>query len=235
MADQIIRAQVTLHLDGGLPETDTVNTFVFDVDELQAGTPEAAAILVQPHLQAFYSAIDGFYPDQLNPVADVRYYDLRDAKPRAPVLVDTIDLVLAGALDSLPTEVALCLSYEGERESGVDMTHRRGRIYIGPLSAAFMEVTTSGPRVAAANCQALADAGHDLIGPAAGIQWAIYSPTLHEGRPATAGGPTRPPKPAIEPHSLDDSVNDIVKVWVDDAFDTQRRRGRKAVVRKVGA
>jgi len=234
MTDHIIRAQVTVHLDGGLPETDVVNTFVFDADENNYATPEAVIPDLMTRLEAFYAVVDGFYPQQVAPTADVRLYNLRDAKPRAPIGTDTIALTLTDALDSLPTEVALCLSYEGERGSGIDMSHRRGRIYIGPLSAAFSVSTTSGPRVADANCQALADAGQDLRGVGTGLRWAIYSPTLHEGRPATAGGTNRPPKPAIEPHSIDDSVNDVVKTWVDDAFDTQRRRGRKALSKKIG-
>jgi hypothetical protein len=46
---------------------------------------------------------------------------------------------------------------------------------------------------------------------------AIFSPTT-----LSSGG------------SIDDAWNDAVNVWVDDAFDTQRRRGARATTRSLG-
>lgn len=227
------RALCRLHNVGGTPADDLVNTFHFkDV----AGDPivdtETSIGEIERRLGVYFAAIDGFFGDSISSNVDVTFYDLADPKPRAPIGFDNITLDLGGALDSLPHEVCIVGSYRAEVGSGVDPSHRRGRTYVGPISSAFLVQSSGQHRIATANCQALADALENLlIDDQGGIVGVVYSETWHLGRGPTAGGPTRPPKPAIPPHTLFESSFPVVRTSVDNAFDTQRRRGQKASLR----
>ena len=59
---------------------------------------------------------------------------------------------------------------------------------------------------------------------------AIYSPYTHHAVPV---GQNIKDYPNEVPSLLDDSFVEVVAVWVDNAFDTQRRRGVKSTYRKT--
>ena len=133
-------------------------------------------------------------------------YDMLTEVPRVPIpRTITLGAALTGGL---PEEVAVCLSYHGQPPI---TARRRGRIYVGPLtvaSIAFQQATTAMPAIpgqeaAGSINQYLNAFGAFLMAESAnvGMPWSIRS--------------TRP----------EENYVTIVGGHVDNAFDTQRRRG----------
>ena len=105
---------------------------------------------------------------------------------------------LAPSFNSGPGEVAVCLSYAANDDPGLVGPRRRGRIYIGPLTGGQLQV----PRPSSIVKEAVLDLGTALsqIGFGGNTTWLMYSRT-------------------------DLVTAKIEVIWVDDAWDTQRRRG----------
>lgn len=216
MADPILpdffRAQAIFHGHSGLPEDVYVNTFVFrnDVD----GQP---ATVVH---QTIADQLFGFYNDihapgtaplrsymssrTLTSQFKVKVYDLGQAPPRTPHEREfQMGQMASGAL---PSEVALCLSYYAER----NIKRRRGRIYFGPLAQGVIVDAAGEPaRPTNALINALAGAGAWLEDEGfGGVNWHLLS-------------------------GMDGNAYEITGGWVDNAFDTQRRRGEEATARTL--
>lgn len=178
------------------------NTFWFDADDL------TALQLAHNSLIAFYNAIDTNFSDvvNINPGGlEVVSYDFADSPPRAPVLRTTG--TLAGvSINGLPREVALCMSFQGTRLSGVPQARRRGRVYIPFL----IETANDGDgRPTSGLISSIVAGGAGLLlasDTAATWNWVIYS-SVAPGWTAVTDG------------------------WVDNEWDTQRRRGRVATSR----
>lgn len=219
-----MKAQVVLPHTSGLPEDITVNTFHF---RDPAGAFPFAAIT---------GLLDGFYNDDLggqpsiaarlssrlsraNGACEVKYYP--DAGG-SPVRIDTFTLAAFGwvAEGDLPDEVAVCLSYRANYGSAQEVVpnppagpegdlrpraRRRGRIFIGPLRITGPENGWVGENT----LNAVVNAGNVLRidSNAVDAPWSVKS--------ETDGGIHRP----------------VVEVWADNAWDTQRRRGRAATMR----
>nr|CRY97714.1 hypothetical protein [uncultured prokaryote] len=132
------------------------------------------------------------------------WYRMEDPSPRSPWAMNNILPFAAGA-SSGPTEVALVLSFEAAKESGSDQRRRRGRIYLGPLNAAATDRPNAGFVAVLRDAGAALLAASDL---ATGWSWVQYSPT-------------------------NEAYNEIASGWVDNEWDTQRRRGRKATTRST--
>lgn len=214
MADKLMRAQVTIPLDSALPEDSFVNTFYFDGDDtLGEDLDSEYHSVVYNLLQTFYQSIDAYLANSVASPATLKIYDMRDPLPRVPEFTGTIPLT-DSAQPPLPSEVALCVSFQADPVSGVAQARRRGRVFIGPLpsTASFAVVTAGQLRPHTALVGAFADAanamadGADTVG-GSHVSWAVYSPTLD----------------AIG--TIDDAFNDVTNGWVDNAYDTQRRRG----------
>jgi hypothetical protein len=105
-----------------------------------------------------------------------------------------------------PGEVAVCLSYAANDDPGLVGPRRRGRIYIGPIAFNWVQ----DPRPAPVLRQNLLVFGQALasVGSAANTTWLMYSRT-------------------------DLVTAKIESIWVDDAWDTQRRRGLAPTLRDV--
>ena len=137
--------------------------------------------------------------DAVDSSVRVKLYNLSDPKPRAPV-VDT-DFLLAplGTAAAAPPQTAICLSWRRAFESGVKRATAYNRVYIGGLS---QNALGTGGRPGLEAQQSCANALW-ILGEAAGSSvswaWVGYSPSIPEAWPIALG-------------------------WVDDAFDTQRRR-----------
>lgn len=162
---------------------------------------------------------------------DLRVYDIAggrlDGSPHgSPRNAMTGTLAAGGPFDNLPTEVACVCSLEavGRAEAPVNVPagvpgpegdlrprqRKSGRIYIGPLNT-FASGGSPAPVRPAANfidtIHDAADRLHDgLTATMAPAQWGVWS-------------------------RKDAEVNDVVAVTVDNAFDTQRRRGPRATTR----
>lgn len=191
-----VRCIVTLNMVSGVAEDKSVNVWHFVSDKVPATN---AAILTA--LQAFYNQ---FNTKMSGVVAQtghtVAMYDLADPQPRAPFYTNTFGLTSAPTGSSLPQEVALCVSYQGNRVSGQPQSRRRGRMYFGPWNST--QLSSDGRPVIALQTSLVTAATAMLTASNAAAEWtwALWSDT-------------------------DQTMVTITNGWVDNSFDTQRRRG----------
>lgn len=196
---------VAFENDTELPKDNMVNTWYF---EGSGSDPENVADM----LTDFYTVvptgggfgISGYMSEQvLTGEYTIKAYDLADPKPRAPIYTVTRNMPGMSAAAALPSEVALCMSYAAAATSGVPAARRRGRIYLGGFIAS---ANGSDGRPNSALRGDIARAGRDLIqasNASVSWEWQQYSQTNALGNIVASG-------------------------WVDDAWDTQRRRGEAA-------
>ena len=138
----------------------------------------------------------------------VRAYDLSDPLPRAPVYQSGFTVTHLGNGNPLPSEVSLVVSIQAAPESGVPQARRRNRKYLGPFSVLGLEPPG---RPTQPLILTVARAARDLLNAAqASLSWGwrVYSPTTGEDMEPVGG-------------------------WVDDAWDTQRRRGLASSEREL--
>lgn len=207
----LARAQVTGHYFSGLPGDVFTNTLYFYTGIDPVGPAESLAI--SDRLAAAYGRIDNYISPVVNPrLLDVMVYDMSEPEPRLPVApLQQILLGPTGSDSGMPNEVAACLSYHGAYISGRPRARLRGRIYLGPLStsACSMGAAAAFPRLNTNFINDMKLMAEDLSDPtngaAAGV-WVQYSPT-------------------------DDVFSPIVECFIDNEFDTQRRRGNEATTR----
>lgn len=204
----IIRAQVIIPMLTNLPEDACVNTFHFNST---GGSLEGDLDTIEQLVQDFYFAtptgeggpIRAYWGAQVDEDdVRVRLFNMASPEPRAP-LRDT-DIGVEGAVSGtgLPDEVALCLSFQAPQVSGINQARRRGRIFFGPLGQNALSGTVPNNRPDAGFRGRLLAAGKDLMDNAAATSapWVVFSQTDNVGYLVDNG-------------------------WVDNAFDTQRRRG----------
>jgi len=192
-----IRAQVILHTDDNTPANYVTNSLAF----FSPGTFADFTGLTSC-IKDFYDDIPATYwSSELQQNGhEIKYYDLPGTPPNYPVEEDVWNMASAPGGSPLPQECAVCLSFQGARTPGFPQARRRGRIYIGTLGTA---ANTSG-RPTAALVSALATAAATFksnVGALADtIDWAVWS-------------------------VVDQSPVIVDNGWVDNVFDTQRRRG----------
>lgn len=235
MADYLTRAQMTLHHISGVAVNDVVNTFYFDSDDLPALDHGIVQGDIHDALLQLYTFLGPYLSDALTGGYTLKIYNMRDPEPRVPdgTVIGSFPKISPDAIN-LPGEVAVCASFRASLASGVPVGTRRGRIFFGPLNSDATEISLGRVRVNTAFRDGLRDQMLDLGridygGPAVGsTRHSIYSPTWNLGRAATPKG-----SPAIAPHTIDESFNDVVHGWIDDALDTQRRRGEDPQARST--
>jgi len=149
----------------------------------------------------------------------IKHYDitghLNGSAHGAPLQTDPMTFAVSGVgTDSLPTEVAVCLSFHSDYGTDVEFgpatrprSRDRGRIFFGPLKTGIIvpDAVTKRPQVALALQTDLTQAALMLMaGP--DPTWSVWS----RKKAALAS---------------------VTSAWVDDAFDVQRRRGEDPVFR----
>lgn len=191
-----ITAQVILKTTDGISANFFTNSLAFDYTNSGA------------NLDATTTAIATFYSSLVSDVLGVglqttghavKYYLAGGTKPNYPQREDSWDFSTGMTQPALPREVALVASFQAVRISGQEQARKRGRIYIGPLRASINDVgrPSSSARTALANaCDAF---GTEIAANTDGY-WGVYS-------------------------TVNGTVSEIADGWVDDTFDTQRRRG----------
>jgi len=203
--------QATIFPTSNLAADASTNTFSFEAASLPA-----VSLGILPSLEIFYKSLVSIFPNTVRQdVHTLKAYDRADPEPRQPVFTRTFDFTAAPGGAPLPPEVALCLSFQGEPVSGEPQARKRGRIYLGPIRQD--RVGTDG-RPTQGMLTSVLDAATAL--KAAGDAsttwyWAVWSPT-------TAAAST----PALANVPIENG-------WVDNEFDTQRRRGRVATFRQT--
>lgn len=208
----ILRAQVTIPRDTGLPEDVVTNTFYFNTggDYLVA---DGAAI--QTNLKAFYekvtagwSIVQMFSKALVVAQAQVKVYDLSDPEPRIPKGQFPLTLAEPTNAGSLPSELCVCASFHAAFDSGGIKARKRGRIFLGPVNDGAMTVVNNEPYVSTATLNTVTAAMSQLMSMNTALfKWSVYSQV-----DAATAGP-------------------VVGGWCDNAFDIQRRRGVAATNR----
>lgn len=222
-------AEVVLPHKSGIPSDNVVNTFAFTTPSV--GIVDTEVDAVTDSLVTFYStapaggdSIASMIGNQISRTAlvNINVYDLTghlDGSPHgSPILIQSFALPAhVGAGPDLPAEIAVCLSFRAEYATDVEFApgarpraRDRGRIYLGPLGTGMLtqDGTTGRVFVNATQRISMRDKMRELR-DAAGHAWSVWSR-----------------KNAI--------LEPVSAVWVDDAFDIQRRRGEKAVARTLG-
>lgn len=195
------RALITLHTTDNLPANYLTNSLYFDDNE----DPGTNLPLIADEIEDAYNAMRLSLAAPLAQNGhEIQFYKLSDPPPRVPTFERTWDFESTIPSNGLPSEVALVLSFQAERVSGLSQARRRGRIYLGPIGS---------------NQNVLGRPNNDVIGRAvdfgesllsasglADWTWVVYSEVNQGAAPVTNG-------------------------WVDDSWDTQRRRGIQSTSR----
>ena len=200
----LIQAQVIIQATSNITADNSTNTWhfysplPFDPDD---------NVNIVDMIKDFYSksydtgaTVGSFLSPQVQPNADVKLYNMGDPTPRVPIFESSFSLSRPGSGTPLPQEVALVFSYQAQRQSGMSQARRRNRIYLGPLAQTALG-TNGRPSEQIIN--AMARAGRELkkaSDASLSWQWRVYSPTVGESFLVHDG-------------------------WIDNSFDTQRRRG----------
>ena len=195
--------QITLKTTTNLAKDYATNTWSIFADDVAALTVAAA------QLADFYDDIQAIFSDNvLQNGHEIKAYDRADVAPRAPVLETTFDFTTAPTGEPLPHEVCITLSFQGAKTSGAPQARRRGRVYLGPIREAGVD---SDGRIASFYVTTVIDAADDFLtasDAASAWTWNVWS-------------------------TVNDAAVIITDGWVDNAFDTQRRRGRVATSRST--
>lgn len=223
---EYLRCTVTVPADSGLPADAITQTYHFTTES----TPPPALALAEiaNEIGDCYDAFGSFLSKLYSwSTAYATFYNLADPKPRVPLgeypLAMTTLPSEAGTNYSLPAEVALTVSFEGNQISGEPQSRRRGRVYIGPWQIGGSLDHASPP---SAFTTALDNGFTALLAASdasAEWTWCVHSPSL-------LAGTTKPP---LAPQPLASTFFPVVRGWVDNAWDTQRRRGIQATTRTL--
>lgn len=216
-------AQVRFPYRTGLPADWAINTFAFDID-IDEPTIGTSIAVLNGHLENFYMTdtpsgqkVADYMSGFIDPGADkceIRWFIMDgvsdgsgdDFDPYPVVHTFTGPDTSASSL-SLPLEVAVCCTTIGASLEPV--RRRRGRIYVGPCNTDLLANTTGDrPSVATLAITTIAEAAARLANQTTTDEnpWSVWS---------RAGAVLSP----------------VVGGWVDNEFDTQRRRGAEATAR----
>lgn len=203
----LTRLVATLPYETGLPEDVVQNVWYFDGALGAVGQLGEAG----PRIANFYQSLEGYLSGYIDGgECTITAYDMTLPSPRPPAGVLPFTITPVGGT-SLPLEVALCMSYKAAHTPGVALARERGRLYIGPFGVGALETGTESSRPAAPLIGTLVNAGGAMLDAnTADSTWVVYSPTQGGGL-------------------------QIVSGWVDNAWDTQRRRGSAPTTRDVFA
>lgn len=203
----IMRAQVVLPYQTGLPEDVITNTLHFDVPAPL--DPDVQVPILTSHLSEFYLSVygsvgGGGHAQYVNwSQAHVNWYNLSDPVPRVPTIEPLPFPGISVSPTTTPVEVCVVIAFQGERVAGLPQARRRGRLYLGGfVNVCQSTPATAPPRVLATLVTAIANAGTELLSDCSGdgTPWVVWSPTNGDAVPISDG-------------------------WVDNEPDTQRRRG----------
>ncbi len=152
--------------------------------------------------------MDSYLAQEIQPTVRVKAWHLDDPLPRVPVYESTFTVTPSTGSDALPHEVALCLSFQAERESGTSQARRRNRIFLGPFSESASAGNGAPATALVSNCIRAARSMLAAADNSASWNWCGWSQT-------------------------DQDYFDLTNGWVDNAWDTQRRRGLSPTTRSV--
>lgn len=204
-----------LKTSDGLVENYVQNSWVFN--DPAEPDPAEVGLAASAKLQTFYTSIGGYIGTTIG-TTGARLWDAYDlaaeletpgAGTGSPVSGGVADMPIkmSSPSPSMPSEVAVVLSFHGDLTGALvevgntrPRARRHGRVFLGPLNKnAVEEGLLSVVRPAVAFRTAVIDAA-EVLAESAGPVWSVWSRT-------------------------DGVIREVRGGWVDDAFDTQRRRG----------
>lgn len=198
-----MRVQAILKTDSALPEDWVTNSWCF------TGTdPFSDATAVNAAIKAFYddlinTCLSGWIAQNDH---QLKWYDLPGVTPNYPVGEFSFNLSSNPSAVTMPHEVAMVMSFQAPRVPGFPQARRRGRLFIGPSAQAV----GAADRPSATQITTLATAGGDFLAAiqaiASDVEWAVWS-------------------------QADQAAVGVANGWVDNSWDTQRRRGVKPTSR----
>lgn len=202
----IIRAQVTLKTTDANEANYASNVFAFNTGA--ATNPEVVGTTL---LKDFYDDLYTYFSVAIAQNGHtIKWYDLPlVAPPNYPFAETTFDLTSAPFGTPLPSETALCVSFQGAYITGLPQRRRRGRIYLGPLSTSVAGTAGEVGRPSTTARTNIATAAGDFrtaVNASTFDSWVVWS-------------------------TVDQNPVAITDGWVDNAYDTQRRRGLPATSR----
>nr|CRY97686.1 hypothetical protein [uncultured prokaryote] len=215
--DEVIRIQVVLKPTSNIAKDYVTNTFHFRItsDEPSPIDPDGT---VNGQIGKCMDALEGFYNDMSYVIFgglatnghQMKAYRLSEATPRFPRVERTFNFAFTPNPLTLPAECAIVASFESFEAPGFSQRSRRNRVYLGTLAASVSDGAgriADTARVSVNTAMQNLHADEDEVGVTGWI-WVTYSPKLNTYAPVTAG-------------------------HVDNAFDTQRRRGVSSTFRST--
>lgn len=204
--------QVAIPMDTGIGADSVVNTWHMADNGLVGPSITTKIQSWHTALQTFYNSISGIFTADINhSLVRMKTFDLDDPKPRIPLVDELKPFSGTGSSASLPHELCIVLSFNSVFQSGVKPSHRRGRVFLGPINQSHISSGSPDAKILSTT--------RTLIATAAGV--------LRTGPTPDQGWfwRTRSSYPASNssPH--------VVNGYVDDAWDIQRRRGTLASAR----
>lgn len=245
----LARLQAILKHNSGLPRDNVTNTFWADT---------GANALTEAYAESLAEAVRDFYvvdpgaaevplmnllsgsignlghEVKVAPIVEATGVDARGLE-FPPLWTEVFDL-LGRVVDPNPepSEVACCLSYKNLGSGVTPPARKRGRIYFGPVGRGATFVDGAINRPSASLQASLLGAANDLQAAfaALGSTWVVYS-RPYEGRDEVPrpGNPRGPLPPIAARVGTTFAVTDF---WVDNGWDTMRKRGERATARVLG-
>lgn len=220
----LFQAQVILAADSTIPADVAINTWHFNLFPQGefGGIPEISLEQIitgerdldldengiNGDLSDFYATIGNLLSTEINPATSrIKWYNLDEPKPRKPFLELPMKPFVTGT-GAIPAEVAIVASFEANPVSGVNQATRRNRVYLGPLSTAAVQdsnnalIRTPWLTLITGAMENLAQNSFDQ----GRWYWAVHSETTG-------------------------ATEFVQRGWVDNAWDSQRRRGVEASTR----
>lgn len=215
MADERISAQVILRTSDNIAANYCTNTFHFLIDfatvDPTPGADDRDGITDQV-ADALVTLYNGLAPRMAGLQVTghrIKFVNIDDPAPQFPYRERVFSITGTIGGSQLPSEVAIVSSFEATQVSGVNQATRRGRVYIGPISTSSNDDGRVGDSTRTAISDAFEGFANDQDQAGfTGWQWMIYSRTR-------------------------DEMSRVVMGHIDNAFDTQRRRGVQSTIRSV--
>lgn len=201
----IVRAQVILHTVDALSANYLTNSWCFRTSD----DPGSADFLDYTNcFKDFYDDLAGILGAPLAQNGhEVKYYDLEQAvPPNYPLAINNWNLASNPSTTGLPSEVAICLSFQGVKTPGFPQNRRRGRVYLGPIATSINTAARPSSGARSQICDAAATLCSNLKAADAPGLLSVWS-------------------------HVDNDAVEVNDGWVDDTFDTQRRRGVQSTSR----
>jgi hypothetical protein len=193
----VTRVQVTLKTVDANPENFVTNSWA-----VFTGVPPINVAATVTSFKDFYDDINATYWS--NAIAQnghiVKFYALPGTPPNYPFAESTFNLAAAPTGVPLPSECAIVLSMQGTRTAGAPQARRRGRVYLGPWGSAANTTGRPTPALATQIASAVQTLNTNLEAQSPISRLNVWSQADGQGVEITDG-------------------------WIDNAWDTQRRRG----------